>query len=65
MFAPETLYPNAPEPLLVLFDVSIPGVVVRLRRERAAWQEQADIEALDQDEVFLIIRPSGAWRLAA
>lgn len=65
MFAPETLYPNAPEPLLVLFDVRIPGVVVRLRGERAAWQEYADIEALDQDHFVLIIRPGGARRLAA
>jgi hypothetical protein len=65
MFAPETLYPNAPKPLLVLFDVSIPGVVVRLHRERAAWQENADIEAPDQDHFVLIIRPGGARRLAA
>jgi hypothetical protein len=65
MFAPETLFPNAPEYIVVLFDVRIPGVVVRLHRERAAWQEYADIEALDQDHFVLIIRPGGARRLAA
>jgi hypothetical protein len=51
--------------VIVLFDLRIPGVVVRLHRERAAWQEYADIEALDQDHFVLIIRPGGARRLAA
>jgi hypothetical protein len=51
--------------MIVLFDLRIPSAVERLHRERAAWQEQSDIEALDEDHFILIVRPGGAQRLAA
>ena len=48
---------------LAIFDVRIPGLSGRLRSERAAWGEYGDIESLDKDHFFLIIRPGGARRL--
>jgi hypothetical protein len=59
MFAPETLYPNAPEYLAVLFDVPIPGFAERLHSERAAHRELGDREALDRDHYVLVVRPGG------
>jgi hypothetical protein len=50
--------------VIVLFDLRIPGVAERLHRERAAWQEQSTVEALDEQHFVLIIRPGGARRLA-
>jgi hypothetical protein len=52
------------ECLVVIFDLRDPDAVARLRRERAAWQERSDIEALDEDHFALVIKPGGAWRLA-
>jgi len=60
MIAPEILYPNAPEYIVVLFDVRIPGVAERLHSERAAHREFGDIEALDRDHYGLVVRPGGA-----
>ncbi len=60
MIAPRILYPNAPEYIVVLFDVRIPGVAERLHSERAAHREFGDIEALDRDHYALIVRPGGA-----
>ena len=57
MIAPETVYPNAPEYIVVLFDVRIPGVAERLHSERAAHREFGDIEALDRDHYVLLVRP--------
>jgi hypothetical protein len=51
--------------MLVLFDLRLPGIADRLDRERAAWQAQSDIEALDENHVVLIVRSGGARRLAA
>ena len=66
MFAPQDQsYTKVPEYILVIFDIRIPGVADRLHRERAAWQEQSDIEALDKDHFMLIVRPGGARRPAA
>jgi hypothetical protein len=59
MFAPETVYPNAPEYIVVLFDVPIPGFAERLHSERAAHRELGDIEALDRDHYVLLVRPGG------
>ncbi len=50
---------------MVLFDLRIPGVAERLHRERAAWQERGDIEALDQNHFVLIVRPGTPVREAA
>jgi hypothetical protein len=49
----------------VLFDLSIPGAAERLHRERAAWQEQSDIEAIDKNHFVLIVYAGGARRLAS
>jgi hypothetical protein len=49
--------------MVVLFDLRLPGTPERLHRERAAWQEHSDIEALDQDHFALIVQPGGARRL--
>ena len=57
--------PNSGESTLVLFDLRIPGVADRLHRERAAWQERSDIEALDGDHFVLIVRPGISSREAA
>jgi hypothetical protein len=58
------LYPSSSECMVVLFDLRLPGTTERLHRERAAWQEQSDIEALDQNHFVLIVQPGGARRLA-
>jgi len=50
--------------MCALFDLRIPGVAERLHRERAAWQEQSEIEVLDKDHFILIVYPGGAERLA-
>jgi hypothetical protein len=57
--APEELYPNAPDYIVVLFDVRIPGVAERLHSVRAACRECGDIEALDHNHYVLLIRPGG------
>jgi hypothetical protein len=58
-FAPESLYRNTPESIVVLFDVRIRGGAERLHRERASWGAYGAIEALDQDHYALVIRPGG------
>jgi hypothetical protein len=65
MIAPQTLYPNAPEYIVVLFDVRIPGVAERLHSERAAHREFGDIEAVDEHHFALLIRPGSALEEAA
>jgi hypothetical protein len=49
----------------ILFDLRIPGSTERIHRERAAWQEHSEIEALDSDHIVLIIRTCWCMRLAA
>ena len=63
MFALKRNISKSTKYTLVVFDIRIPGVAERLHRERAAWQRQGDIEALDQDHYVLIIRPGVAWAL--
>jgi hypothetical protein len=65
MIAPESLYPSTPECLIVLFDLREDGAAESLHRQRAAWQEDSDIQALSEDIFVLIVRPGGARRLAA
>ncbi len=57
MIRPRSVYPNREAYELVIFDVRIPDVAERLHRERAAWQEHGDIEALDEDHFVLVVRP--------
>ena len=42
-FAPEKVYRNAPECILVLFDVRIPGGALLLHSERGAWAERGGL----------------------
>ncbi len=66
MYTPqEKSYSNQQQSTWVLFDLRFPGVTERLRRERAAWQDQSEIEVLDKDHSLLIVYPGGAERLAA
>jgi hypothetical protein len=57
-------YQSNPECLVVLFDLRSPNAVEELHRGRAIWQEDSDIEALDEDHFVLVVRPGAARRLA-
>ena len=59
----KTLCPRSSQYIIVLFDLRLPGTVDRLDRERAAWQAQCDIGALDENHFVLLVRPGGARRL--
>jgi hypothetical protein len=66
MIRPRSVYPHNREAYeLVIFDVRIPDVAERLHRERAAWQEHGDIEALDEGHFVLVVRPGGVRRWVA
>jgi hypothetical protein len=64
MFALKSSIPNSDTYPLVIFDIRVPGVAKQLHYERAAWQRQSDIAALDQNHYVLIIRSGGAWGVA-
>jgi hypothetical protein len=51
--------------LIILVDLRSPDAVENLHHLRAVWQDDSDIEALDEDHFVLIVRPGGAQRLAA
>lgn len=57
--ATTSLHDKRPDELVV-FDVRSPGVAACLHRERAAWGECGDIEALDENHYVLLVRPGGA-----
>jgi len=61
----QALHPDRRSYELSIYDIRIPGVAERLHSERAAWQEQSDIEALDQNHFVLIVQPGGARRWAS
>jgi hypothetical protein len=63
----EGLYPTGETEAWVLFDLRDAGSVELIHRERARWQGQSDIEALDEDRFVLVIGPGagGARELAA
>jgi hypothetical protein len=61
----EQFYSNTTEGTLAIYDVRVPGATERLHRERGAWGEYGDIEALDQNHYVLIVRPGGAREMAA
>jgi hypothetical protein len=50
-------YPSERTKTWVLFDLRDAGAVEELHRARAVWQDQSDIEALDEDHFILIVRP--------
>lgn len=60
MIAPHRIVPDSDESTVAIFDVRIPGTAKRLHRERAAWAQYADIEALDEHHFALIVRAGGA-----
>jgi hypothetical protein len=62
---PQRLYLNHPECLVVIFDLREPNGRAELHRQRAAWAEYSDIEALDEDHFALVIRPGWASEVAA
>ena len=45
--------------ICVLFDLRIPGAAEHLHRERAAWQEKSEIEAIDKNHFVFVVRPGG------
>ena len=62
---PQRLYRlNHPEYLVVIFDVREPGGPSELHRQRAAWAQYSDIEALDEDHFALIAWPGWASEAA-
>ena len=66
MYAPQgQSYPNERQSMWILFDLRIPRVAERLHRERAAWQEQSEIEVLDKNHFVLVVYAGGVWRLAS
>ena len=61
----DQLYPNHPEALIVLFDLSHPDGPAELHRQRAALAEHADIEALTEDVFALVVRTGWVSEAAA
>ena len=47
----------------MVFDLREPGGPSELHKQRAAWAEYADIEALDEHHFVLLIGPG--WALVA
>jgi hypothetical protein len=64
-FAPQGGYQSSSLSTIIIFDLRCTSAVERLHRERAAWQADADIEALDEDHFVLVVRPGGAERRLA
>jgi len=60
----QALYPDRRSYELVIYDIRIPGAAERLHRERAVWQEQSEMEAIDKNHFVLIVYAGGARRLA-
>jgi len=65
MIRPRSVYPNREAYELVIFDVRIPDVAERFHRERAAWRERGDIEAVDENHFVFIVHAGGVRRWAA
>lgn len=65
MIAPEALYLNDPECLVVIFDLRRPGAVQSLDRQRALRAEYSRVESLDEDHFALLVMPGWASEPAA
>jgi hypothetical protein len=63
--APDALYLNDPECLLIVFDLRAPGAAAALDRQRVRWAEYSDVEALDEDHFALIVWPGWVSESAA
>lgn len=65
MTAPNLFYTSNSGCIIVLFDLRDPSAVEELHRQRAVWQGDSDIEALDGDHFLLVVRPGWAAEAAA
>ncbi len=65
MIAPNPSYHEGKTETLVIYDVRILSIAERFHRERAAWGEFGDVEALDKDHYVLRIQPGVARELAS
>jgi hypothetical protein len=65
MTAPNPFYTSNSSCIIVLFDLREPSGPSELHKQRAAWAEYSDIEALDEDHFILLIRPGEALEAAA
>jgi hypothetical protein len=65
MIAPDVLYLNHPECLVMIFDVREPAAAAALHRQRVRWAEYSEVESLDEDHFALIVRPGWASEPAA
>jgi hypothetical protein len=61
--AMNNIVPDDSKHILIIYDICVSGTAERLQRERAAWEEHANIEMFDTNHAALVIRPGGAWRL--
>ena len=62
----DELYPKkTPRCFIILFDLREPGAAEMLHQQRAFWQGDSDIVALDEDNFVLVVWPGAARRLAA
>jgi hypothetical protein len=60
MIAPEPLYPTGRTELWILFDVRDARACKALHDHRGAFQEEADIEAVDHNHFVLVVQPGRA-----
>lgn len=65
MIPPSASYPKPRNCIVTVFDLRFSDAAERLHRERAVWQDCADLEMLDVNHAVLIVRPGAAARLAA
>jgi hypothetical protein len=61
---PREVYPKSGAYILVINDLRVPGTAKRLLHELEAWRGHANVGAVDDDHVALIIRPGLAGRIA-
>jgi len=57
LIPPTAFYPSNAECIILIFDLRDPRAVQSLHHERAVWQGDSDIKALDEDHFVLIVRP--------
>ncbi len=60
MTAPDTLYPISRAEIWILFDVRDARACKALHNHRGAFQEDADIEAIDHNHFVLVVHPGRA-----
>jgi hypothetical protein len=61
---PREVYPKRGAYILVIYNLRVPGTAKRLRPELESWRGHANVEAVDDDHVALIIHPGLAGRIA-